>query len=266
VPGFALASLVCVDPDRGTTTSGATATIDLDQGETVTCTYTNVNMQLADVQGRRLVVNGTSANDDILIQPNASSPGTVSVLFNGVKVYEAKLAEFDRVIVHAGSGNDKIMLAANLLVDAVLDGGDGNDTISGGQGNDILLGRAGKDKLSGGIGRDLLIGGAGADSLSGGSKPATSDDSDILIGGTTAHDDNTTALDQILAEWTSTRLYTDRVQRLSSGMAGLPKLNSSTVSDDAAIDSLLGGPDLDWFFGMARQDRLIDRTLQERVN
>ena len=41
VPGFTLGSLSCIDPDSGTTTAGATATIDLDPGETITCTYTN---------------------------------------------------------------------------------------------------------------------------------------------------------------------------------------------------------------------------------
>jgi len=43
-PGWNLSSIVCVDPDNGTTTDmgTATATIDLDPGETVTCTFTNV--------------------------------------------------------------------------------------------------------------------------------------------------------------------------------------------------------------------------------
>ncbi len=41
--GWNLTSLVCVDPDAGSSTSlgSATATIDLDAGETVTCTYTD---------------------------------------------------------------------------------------------------------------------------------------------------------------------------------------------------------------------------------
>jgi hypothetical protein len=39
--GWTLGSLVCVDPDGGTTTNNQTATIDLDSGETVTCTFTN---------------------------------------------------------------------------------------------------------------------------------------------------------------------------------------------------------------------------------
>ncbi|MEM7358797.1 MAG: thrombospondin type 3 repeat-containing protein [Pseudomonadota bacterium] len=40
VPGYQT-TVACVDPDGGSTTAGATATIDLDVGETVTCTYTN---------------------------------------------------------------------------------------------------------------------------------------------------------------------------------------------------------------------------------
>jgi hypothetical protein len=39
-----LSGLVCDDPTSDTTTSGATATIDLAAGETVTCTYTNTEV------------------------------------------------------------------------------------------------------------------------------------------------------------------------------------------------------------------------------
>ena len=34
-------TVTCLDPDGGTTTSGRTATVDLDPGETVRCTFTN---------------------------------------------------------------------------------------------------------------------------------------------------------------------------------------------------------------------------------
>lgn len=40
-PNWSFTSLSCTDPDGGTSVSGATATIDLDAGEIVTCTYTN---------------------------------------------------------------------------------------------------------------------------------------------------------------------------------------------------------------------------------
>ena len=39
--GWDFTSLTCVDEDSGTTVSGQTANIDLDPGETVSCTYTN---------------------------------------------------------------------------------------------------------------------------------------------------------------------------------------------------------------------------------
>ncbi len=39
--GWDFTSLECSDPDQGTTIDGQTANIDLDDGETVTCTYTN---------------------------------------------------------------------------------------------------------------------------------------------------------------------------------------------------------------------------------
>jgi CSLREA domain-containing protein len=39
--GWDFVGVVCGDPDGGTTTSGATANVDVDPGETVTCTYTN---------------------------------------------------------------------------------------------------------------------------------------------------------------------------------------------------------------------------------
>ncbi|MBD1864953.1 MULTISPECIES: ExeM/NucH family extracellular endonuclease [Trichocoleus] len=49
-----------------------------------------------------------------------------------------------------------------------LNGGNGNDTLSGGNGNDILLGQISNDILNGGNGDDLLNGGQGQDTLNGG--------------------------------------------------------------------------------------------------
>ena len=57
--GFALRSLICVDPDDGTTTSLAdrTASIDLDPGETITCTFENTRL------GSIVIVKDTVPND-----------------------------------------------------------------------------------------------------------------------------------------------------------------------------------------------------------
>ncbi|KPW44116.1 Calcium binding hemolysin protein, partial [Pseudomonas syringae pv. berberidis] len=50
----------------------------------------------------------------------------------------------------------------------LLDGGDGKDSLNGEAGDDSLLGGAGNDTLSGGEGNDTLDGGTGNDSLEGG--------------------------------------------------------------------------------------------------
>ncbi|MDA4848404.1 choice-of-anchor D domain-containing protein [Hoeflea poritis] len=62
-PGYSTA-LRCVDPDGGTTTSVGTATVDLDAGETVTCTFTNTGASEINVTGNGVViVDGDAAPD-----------------------------------------------------------------------------------------------------------------------------------------------------------------------------------------------------------
>ena len=65
--GWDFTSLVCVDPDGGTTVVGQTATIDLDAGETVTCTYTNTK------RGTIVINKNTVGGDDTF---NFTTSGT----------------------------------------------------------------------------------------------------------------------------------------------------------------------------------------------
>lgn len=51
---------------------------------------------------------------------------------------------------------------------SLLDGGNGDDTLTGSAGRDVLIGGQGKDTLNGGAGDDLIRGGAGHDQLTGG--------------------------------------------------------------------------------------------------
>ena len=67
-------SLVCVDPDNGTTTNGTTANIDLDEGETVTCTYTNRENPNV-TQGRIVITKDTIPNDTQSFTFTPSYPG-----------------------------------------------------------------------------------------------------------------------------------------------------------------------------------------------
>lgn len=80
------------------------------------------------------------------------------------------------------------------------------------------------------------------------------DDEDILIGGTTAWDTNTTALMAIMDEWTRTDIgYDERVDHVMRG-GGLtaflldPDLPTPTVTGNGVTDFLFGGPALDLYF------------------
>jgi hypothetical protein len=65
------------------------------------------------------------------------------------------------VVVRAGSGDDHITVAGSVGVTVL--GGDGDDVLWGGDGHDRLYGGPGDDYLDGGDGDDLLSGGAGND-------------------------------------------------------------------------------------------------------
>ncbi|MBC7855334.1 MAG: hypothetical protein IAF94_18045 [Pirellulaceae bacterium] len=156
------------------------------------------------------------------------------------------------------SGNDGVYGGADQ--DSV-DGGIGNDQVFGDGGNDIVLGGDGNDQAYGGAGRDILIGGLGLDTLRGEAQD------DILIGGSTDHDGNAAALAAILSEWVSTRSYTARVAniRTGGGSTGGNSLNAATVDNDAAVDTLWGFGEQDWFF-TAAGDLLKDKAANEVLN
>jgi hypothetical protein len=136
-----------------------------------------------------------------------------------------------------GSGNATLL---GSLVSSTL-------TIAAGDtGNNLLIGSAQADVLTdNGTGRNILIGGLGADTLTG-------NGNDILVSGTTSYGTNLTALDAILAEWSSTDSYTTRIARIKGGIVVSGKtyaLNSTTVQDDLATNLVqdLSGSTGDWF-------------------
>jgi VCBS repeat-containing protein len=77
-------------------------------------------------------------------------------------VVEGALDGIPELRVEAFGGNDHIDLTG-LSSPALVEGGDGDDTIIGGAGDDRLFGGAGADVLSGGPGEDLLDGGEDGD-------------------------------------------------------------------------------------------------------
>jgi CSLREA domain-containing protein len=83
--GWDFVGVVCVDPDVGTTTSGATANIDVDAGETVTCTYTNRKRGRVVVQKSAVGGDGTfSYTGGLGSFTITTSGGTGSQVFDNV--------------------------------------------------------------------------------------------------------------------------------------------------------------------------------------
>jgi Ca2+-binding RTX toxin-like protein len=142
-----------------------------------------------------------------------------------------------RDLILGGSGND---LLAGEAGDDMLLAGSGRDDLFGGSGNDVLVAGDSDDLLYGGSGRDLLIGGQDNDWLEGGS------DDDILIGGVTIHDDDVDALDAVMAVWTSSLSFADRVETLTEE-GGLLEAGVAVFDDDDS-DVLIGGLGRDLVF------------------
>lgn len=236
-----------------------------------------------------LLIVGTPANESITVTQLRTHRLKIQVNINNRSRGQFGMAQFRRVVVFAGAGNDTVSMGLSLpaLLDGeagndrltasggwdtliggpgndslsggggndYLYGEDGNDNLSGGDGNDVLLGGLGRDSLNGGKGRDLLIGGEGIDSLAG-----TGGD-DIVIGGTTSHDSNRAALAAIMAEWNSNASFPVRVANLGS------RLNSTTVQEDGSRDRLDGGTERDWYLDYLLEDSLVGfRGAQDRRN
>src|SRR4029077_5392324 len=212
-----------------------------------------------------LYVGGTTGNDSIAITPVAGGGGKVGMNF----VNYGSFFPTGHVVVYSQSGNDIIKSAAQTIngmltyvsVPVLFFAGNGNDILnlsgSGSNANtvtpsNVLVGGGGTDRLIGGQGRDILIGGAGQATLQAGAG------GDILIGGTTAYDNNAAALAAVLAEWSRADIgYTARMDHLTGKTSGGLNVNyllisqmgnANTVFDNGLADKLQGGAGPDWFF------------------
>ncbi|MGH9891309.1 MAG: prealbumin-like fold domain-containing protein, partial [bacterium] len=89
-------SLVCSDPDNGTSTSARTATIDVDAGESVTCTYTNTKRGSVTVVKNTVGGDGTFAYTSTLdLTSLTTSSGTISQTFNDLQPGSFTVTETD---------------------------------------------------------------------------------------------------------------------------------------------------------------------------
>ncbi len=270
-------------------------------------TPVTVNLASLSADGVGSIANlesftGGSNTSDTLIGPNTVSTWTVTKANSG-KVNAILFAGFENLT--GGSANDNFVLGKGIGVSGHIDGGDGinmldykayttavavnlntgiatnvargvnnirvvrggsaADTLTGDDNNNALIGGAGNDILTAGGGHSLLFGGLGADTLN-----STSGE-DIQFAGTTTFDANLAQIDNLLAYWSRTDFdYDTRVAALRAGtVIGAPKLNSTTVKNDTAANTLNGGSGLDWFFAKLAgnpKDTINNQISGEQMN
>ena len=242
-----------------------------------------------------MVIVGSQGSDTIKVKTKDDDNYRVSIRDRDDDVRRRGTAYGDvkKILVFAHAGNDRVTIDDDVNFTVEVWGGAGNDEIKGGSGNDILMGESGNDNIWGGDGRDIVIGGTGADRLHG----DTNDD--ILIAGFTAFEmefnqsaptiyfPSTTrltfnqqrlALESILAEWTSTRSYSDRRKNIRGEGIGA-RLNgtnyfkvddnvaaNNTVFDDTSVDTLWGDNGTDWFFANLDNASGVRDDIKDRSN
>ena len=132
---------------------------------------TQVNADLAAAGGGgdgaadTVTANGTNANDAIGIAANAGAVDVTGVAA-AVHITDPEAA-LDKLVVNGRDGDDTITGGNGLagLIGLTIDGGAGNDTINGGDGADNLLGGDGDDFVDGNRGNDTAVLGAGDDTF-----------------------------------------------------------------------------------------------------
>ncbi|MFH1918778.1 MAG: PKD domain-containing protein, partial [Planctomycetota bacterium] len=215
--------------------------------ETTTAVVSGVGLHNGVLQ-----IIGTNENDHVFVQDVRRGDLLVFADFRGGRRVERYAgAAVSQIDIRMYGGNDQAHVGARVRTPAFIDGGAGNDILHGGSGADILLGGLGRDLLFGGRGRDLIIGGLGADLLMG------SFSDDILIGGTTEYDEDSEALYDIQAIWTSEEDHATRVAILKDTTRPTYLTEGETVWNDDSVDFLFGGPARDWLFYDLDLDRVF---------
>ena len=222
-------------------TSGGVYTVTItvmdDDGGSDVITSQVVTTGVGLVDGVLYVV-GTEGDDKVDVKLKGSDGGPDQVInVKGIFDKKGTKEKFDvdyaagdvqSIVILLCGGDDDANVHQGIIVngvaiDALIDGGEGDDKLKGGSGNDTILGGSGKDDLKGYDGNDLIDGGSGDDKLQGGKG------SDILLGGD-GDDDLKAGSDG------GTDGAADTVGDILSGGAGNDKLKGSK-----GMDILIGG-------------------------
>ena len=156
-----------------------------------------------------------------------------------------------------GSGNDVIETGTggNRETGLVVDGGDGNDTITGGSGDDEIRGATGNDIINGATGNDALFGGGGNDTINGHAGDDTirgNGSNDTITGGNGADDIDGGSGDDII--------YGGSDSDFISGSTGNDFLfggeHNDVIYGGGGADTLYGNRGNDSLFGGGSNDNL----------
>ena len=126
----------------------------------------------ARVNNGTLTLTGNGASDQLALRLQAGVPTTlqVDVGDNGSADLSFDRAAFDRIVVNAGGGNDRVRMdeANGVFTDTETtstNGQNGYDTLLGGAGAETFLGGAQNDRVDGNGGADIGLLGTGHDTF-----------------------------------------------------------------------------------------------------
>ena len=148
--------VAATDKDGGTSTAAKQADM---------ITSVALETDPIDPSETALFVGGTTGADTITLTP-ADANGTLNV-----KIGTASLGNFKptgRIVVYGQAGDDTIVLANSLTVNASVIAGDGNDIVQAGGGNTIVTLGSGNDTVQLGNGNNVVVTGNGTDNLQAG--------------------------------------------------------------------------------------------------
>ena len=258
-------------------TVSATGSVSVDAGDgNDTITISDYHLDIDDFS----VVGGSGTDTGKYLTGNDANMSTFVGYYgsnNGKTIYrqpngtvgpvnpaDLDLMDTDRLWIVGGSADDTIDIRSNTYTSVEVWGNDGNDFINawnngaatsaelhafGGAGNDIIWGTpnhdiisggSGNDSLWGGWGRDIIIGGTGFDGL-GGITANQFADGDIVIGGSTAHDENRSVLMAVASLW-----KTSSSQTVISSTYFITSGSGITVFDDGISDTISIYAQTDW--------------------
>ncbi|MDF2231561.1 hypothetical protein P2H44_03250 [Albimonas sp. CAU 1670] len=144
-----------------------------------------------------------------------------------------------------GAGNDVYRGQADGVVDGLVSGKEGNDTLVGGEGADdfvggdgfdTLRGKGGDDILRGGAGKDTIVGGGGDDEMTGGSL------SDLFVIGKKSGDDTVTDFENEIDVVDLTRLSITGAGKVAQVQAAAHDVAGGSIID---LDALGGSGSLE---------------------